>query len=222
MKNSFGFGNKVQGLIGSSLYLALCLFSSEAFAQQTQPKSNFSVQDQNTCMCMRRAGMGMSHDSEAMAEMGVIHQLMVNHDLISRTVTNLPDGVRTVTESDDPQIAKLIKEHVASMAGRVSAKDDPGMPMESPDLHSILRNGDKIQTKTETTDKGAVVIQTSTDAAVAAALQRHAAEVTDLVKGGMAAMHSATMKNRGDNTQSGMQCPMMGPERGGKTPPNQK
>ena len=69
--------------------------------------------------------MGMGHDmmgagsgSATTAEMGVIHELIVNHDRIRRTVTNLPDGIRTVTESDDPQISRILKEHVASMGRR--------------------------------------------------------------------------------------------------------
>ncbi len=40
----------------------------------------------------------MAHDSATMAQLGVIHDLFINHDSITRTVTNLPDGIRTVTE----------------------------------------------------------------------------------------------------------------------------
>jgi len=85
-------------------------------------------------------------------------------------VTNLPNGIRTVTESDDPQIAQLIKEHVASMAERVDARSDPGLPIESPALHAILRNGDKVQTTVETTANGSIVVQTSSDPETVAAL----------------------------------------------------
>ena len=47
-----------------------------------------------------------------MAQMGDIHELFVNHDRITRTVTNLPNGIRTVTESADPRIAQLFTDHV--------------------------------------------------------------------------------------------------------------
>ena len=83
--------------------------------------------------------MGMGHDPATMAQLGDIHALLINHDRIKRTVTNLPDGIRTVTESDDPQIAALIKNHVAEMGKRVKAGDDPGLPIESPALHAIFR-----------------------------------------------------------------------------------
>jgi len=138
-----------------------------------------------------------------MAEMGAIHELMVNHERINRTVTNLTDGIRAVTESDDPQIAKIIKDHVLSMDQHVSAGNDPGLPMESTALHSIFQNADKVHTSIQTTAKGVIVVQTSNDPQTVAALQKHASEVSDLVKGGMAAMHKAMMQN-------GMHGGMMG------------
>jgi hypothetical protein len=139
--------------------------------------------------------MGAGSNSAATGEMDVIHELIVNHDRISRTVTNLPDGIRTVTESDDPRIARFIKEHVASMGQRVSAGNDPGLPIESPALHAIFRNKDKISTTVETTDKGIIVVQTSNDHETVAALQQHASEVSDLVRGGMLAARTAMMRN---------------------------
>lgn len=150
--------------------------------------------------------MGMNNDATTMAQLGDIHALLVNHDRVKRTVTNLSDGIRTVTESDDPQVAALIKKHVAEMGQRVEAGDDPGLPIESPALHAIFRNKDKIKTTYETTEKGVIVVQTSTDPETVAALQTHAGEVTDLAKGGMAALHTAMLRNNG-----GMRGMMFGP-----------
>lgn len=141
--------------------------------------------------------MSMGHDSATMAQMAMIHELILNHDRITRTVTNLPDGIRTVTESDDPLIARRIKEHVASMNQRVAAGDDPGLPIESAAVHTLFRNKDKIRTRAETTAKGIVIVQTSSDSVTIAALQQHASEVNDLVRGGMVALHEAMMKNGG-------------------------
>lgn len=154
--------------------------------------------------------MGMAHDSATMAQLGVIHELFINHDRIARTVTNLPDGIRTVTESDDARIAQLIRDHVATMGQRVDTGDDPGLPIESQALRSIFKNYDKIQTKVETTEKGVVVVQTSTDRETVAALQQHASEVTDFVKDGMIAMRTAMMKNMGGMMFGGMHGGMMG------------
>jgi hypothetical protein len=161
-------------------------------------------------MGMGHGMMGARPNSATKTEMDAIHELIVNHDRISRTVTNLPDGIRTVTESDDPQIARIIKEHVASMGQRVSAGNDPGLPIESPALHAIFRNKDKIRTTIETTDKGVIVVQTSSDRETVAALQQHASEVTDLVRGGMSAVHTAMMRNGGMMHGGGMHEGMHG------------
>lgn len=170
---------------------------------------------------MGHAMMGMGHgmmragpNSATKAEMSIIHELIENHDRIRRSVTNLPDGIRTVTESDDPRIAQFIKEHVASMGQRVSAGNDPGLPIESPALHAIFRNKDKIKTTVETTDKGIIVVQTSSDQETVAVLQQHASEVSDLVRDGMQAMRTAMMRNGGMMHGAGMHERMHGMMRG--------
>ena len=175
---------------------------------------------------MNGMGPGMmmmqgGHDAGAMAQMLDIHELFANHDRMTRTVTNLADGIRTVTESNDPQVAKLITDHVASSRKQVDTGIDPGLPIESPALRAIYAHYDKIVTTVEATEKGVVVVQTSTDAQVVAALQQHAAEVTEFVNDGMAAMHKAMMKN-GGTMQRGMHGGTMQTAPQGKTTPNPK
>jgi riboflavin biosynthesis pyrimidine reductase len=142
-------------------------------------------------------GMGMMGGNATMDERRDLHDLFSNHEKIKRTVTNLPDGIRTVTESDDPQLAEVIKKHVAEMGQRVDEGRDPGLPIETPALHAIFDHKDKIKSAYEVTEKGIIVVQTSTDAAAVKALQDHAAEVTDLAKRGMVAAREAMMKNGG-------------------------
>jgi hypothetical protein len=137
----------------------------------------------------------MAHDPTTVRQLADIHQLFANYNRISRTVTNLPDGIRTLTESEDPHIADLIKTHVGEMTSRVENADDPGLPIESPALRSIFKDYSKVVTKIETTDKGVVVTQTSSDPSVVAELQQHASEVSDFVKQGMVALEAAMMSN---------------------------
>lgn len=165
-------------------------------------------------MGMGRGMMGMNHGSATAEERSNIHELVFNHDRIKRTVTNLPDGIRTVTESDDSRIAEVIKKHVAEMGKRVEEGRDPGLPVESPALHSIFRNKDKITSAYEVTGKGIVVVQTSTDASTVKALQDHAAEVSDLARRGMVAMHEAMMKNGDGMMGRGTHGAMAGPQHG--------
>ena len=158
---------------------------------------------------MGRGMMAGGRDSSTMTDMSAIHELAAMHDRIRRTVTNLPNGIRTVTESDDPRIAKLIKDHVASMGQRVRAGRMLNVPIESPAVHAIYANKDKITTTSEPSARGILVTQTSSDPKVIALLQEHAVEVSELVRGGMAAMHTAMMKNHG-MMGGGMHGPMGG------------
>ena len=138
---------------------------------------------------MMRGPLGMltRQDAGSATDMGLVMDLVHNNTNIKRTVTNLPDGIKTVTESDDPRVAQAIKAHVASMSGRL--QDGREFNIFSTTLPVIFDNADKIKSVIEMTDKGAVVIQTTADAKVAAALQAHASEVTELVQEGPTAFH---------------------------------
>ena len=85
-------------------------------------------------------------------------------------MTKLPDGIRTVTESDDPQVAQSIKAHVASMSQRL--QDGREFNIFSNTLPVLFANRDKIVSKVEPTDKGMAVTRTSADAKVVAATFR--------------------------------------------------
>lgn len=130
-------------------------------------------------------------DAGSAADMELVHDLLASNDKIKRTVTNLPDGIRTVTESDDPQTAQSIKAHVASMSARLN--DGREFNIFSDTLPVLFENKDRIKSTVQMTDKGTVVVRTSTDSKVVAALQGHAGEVTELVKDGMVAMQRGMM-----------------------------
>lgn len=134
---------------------------------------------------MGRGMMGAGHDTGIMTG---VHELFIGHDQLTRTVTTLPDGIRTVTESSDARLAQLIKDHVKISNAQVVKGVDPGLPMESDALRTIFAHHADIRTTIETTAKGVVVTQTSSNAEAVAALQQHATEVSAFVKDGMAAM----------------------------------
>jgi hypothetical protein len=144
----------------------------------------------------------MGHDQASSADMGLVHELIMNHDQIRRTVDNLPNGIRTVTESDDPQMAQAIKAHVTSMTGWL--QEGREFNMFSSTLPVLFQNRSRIQTQVKTIGKGFIVTQTSPDATVVAALQGHAKEVTDLVREGMVALMRSAMASRGMSPGEGM------------------
>jgi hypothetical protein len=153
-------------------------------------------------MGMMGPGMGgpmagrMQHGDASFADdMRLVHAMLFDHDKIKRTVANLPDGIRTVTESDDPGVARAIKDHVASMEKRLNERRI--FNLFSPTLPVLFENKDKIKTVVETTEKGSIVTQTSGDAKVIAALQAHAVEVSELARDGMAAMMRSARASMG-------------------------
>jgi hypothetical protein len=199
---------RLAGIAALTIALGVGVYAFTAHSQGRPGFGPFGMHGPG--MMMGPGMMGMAHDQATMGQLQVIHTMLVNHDRITRTVTNLPNGIRTITESDDPTLAALIKKHVADMGKRVGAGDDPGLPIESDNLHAIFRDKDKIHTTYETTAKGIVVVQISDDPKTVAALQAHASEVTDLVNGGMNALRTAMMKNHGGMMGGGMMHgPMM-------------
>jgi len=132
--------------------------------------------------------MGPMHQGDAafQADMGLVHDMLQGHDSIKRSVTNLPDGIRTVTESDDPKVAQSLIAHVASMEQR--KKDGKEFNLFSPTVPVLFENRAKIRTAVVTTPKGVVVTQTAAEPKLVAALQAHAGEVSELARDGMAAM----------------------------------
>jgi hypothetical protein len=143
----------------------------------------------------------MQHADPAFADdMHLVRDLVHEHERIKRTVTNLPDGIRTVTESDDPQTAQALKAHVASMAKRL----DEGREFNlfSPTIPVLFQNRDKIKTVVETTERGVAVTQRSGDPAVVTALQAHAEEVSELVRDGPRAMMRGAMAAMGRTAPS--------------------
>jgi len=130
---------------------------------------------------------GAAHgDASFHDDMQLVHAMLFDHEKIKRSVTNLPDGIRTVTGSDDPGVARSINAHVARMEKRLN--EGRLFNLFSPTLPVLFENKDKIKTVVEMTEKGSTVTQTSADPKVVAALQAHAIEVSELARDGMAAM----------------------------------
>ncbi|MDF1854683.1 hypothetical protein [Pseudooceanicola sp.] len=117
---------------------------------------------------------------------------------ITREVTNLPDGIRTITYSADEALMNTVVTHVVGMIDRVDEGRDPQIFIQSPTLDILFERRDRITTEIDVTDLGIVVVQTSDDPDVVAALQKHAGEVSDMANRGMAAVHDMMMARPGN------------------------
>ena len=132
------------------------------------------------------------------AESSELAVMFRNFDTITREVTNLPNGIRTITNSSDEDVMAALVSHVIGMIDRVEHGDDPKIMIQSPTLDVFFSRGEAITTEIDVTDEGIIVIQTSDDPDLVEALQVHAAEVTDMADRGMHAVHEMMMKRAGN------------------------
>lgn len=126
-------------------------------------------------------------------EVAELRAMFENHTEITRTVENLSNGIRTVTETENPDLRDAMTSHIMSMTMRLDQKRDPQIPIQSPTLDVLFEKSEFITTKFNYTPTGVEIVQTSDDAEVVAALQKHAAEVSDLAARGMEAAHETMM-----------------------------
>ncbi|MCA9015922.1 MAG: hypothetical protein KDA77_11375, partial [Planctomycetaceae bacterium] len=123
-------------------------------------------------------GQGQAHDRD--------HQdfrfLLTNHQKIKRTVQELPNGVKTLTESNDPQVAAKIQEHVYWMKERIEKKQP--IRMRDPLFAELFKHADQIKMAYEKTANGVRVTETSDNPYVAQLIKAHAKTVSGFVERG--------------------------------------
>jgi hypothetical protein len=122
-------------------------------------------------------------------EVDDLKTIFKNHKQITRTVENISNGITTTTETTDDKLRDALVSHAVAMVARLEEKRDPKIIIQSPTLDKLFAESDAIQTNITMTELGIVVTQTSTNPIVVKALQTHAAEVSDMARRGMEAVH---------------------------------
>ncbi len=118
------------------------------------------------------------------------HALVFNHTAVSRSVTLLPNGVRTTTTTTDAALLPILRKHPRQMGdlyregGMVRGWD--------PVFRELAYVADKTSMTVKDIEGGVEVLLTSEDAEVVRLIQAHANKVTDMAKRGVPAMHEAT------------------------------
>ncbi|WP_240686447.1 hypothetical protein [Aliiroseovarius marinus] len=145
---------------------------------------------------MRMPGLrGENATPEESQELAILFR---NFRTLERVVENLPDGIRTVTRSTNPEVMEVLVSHVVGMVDRVERQDDPKIIIQSPTLDIFFDRAETISNTIEVTDEGIVVTQTSDDPDVVNALQLHAQEVSAMASQGMHAVHMMMMQRAGN------------------------
>lgn len=127
---------------------------------------------------------GPNQDERHAADHEVFQFLLTHHDKITRKVTELPNGVETLTESQDAEVAAKIKEHVKWMEYRVENTNP--IRMRDPLFAEIFKHTEKIKMVHENTQQGVRVTETSDDPYVAKLIKAHAKVVSGFVDRGFA------------------------------------
>jgi hypothetical protein len=116
--------------------------------------------------------------------------LLYHHGKIRRTVTALPDGLAAVTESDDPAVATLIKDHALAMQVRMTE----GLAIRTwdPVFKELFERHDKVKLAVMLTEKGVSITETTADPETLKLLRAHSAGITDMVREGSRASQRET------------------------------
>lgn len=130
----------------------------------------------------RGGGRGQWDDSRFNEDRKWFHFLVDNRARIRRTIEQLPNGVETVTESDDPEVAAGIQTHVAAMHARL--KEGLGIHLRDPLFREVFHHADKIHMKITDIETGVRVTETSDDPYVASLIQAHANVVSKFIENG--------------------------------------
>ena len=120
------------------------------------------------------------------ADMSLYLDMFHRHTEITRTVEEIPGGVRTTTQSDAPDLAAKLHAHVSSMYSHVDHGSEVMCMSQS--LPTLFRNAGGYRRQLTLTPTGVIAEETADDPALAQAVRAHAQEVTGFVRDGMPPM----------------------------------
>ncbi|CAN5857204.1 hypothetical protein BH23GEM7_BH23GEM7_25020 [soil metagenome] len=148
----------------------------------------------------------MSHEGmmgpQMMQQMRVIRRLLVNHEKIERQVEDIPGGVRTITRSDDPEVAELIRTHVRQMKERF--EQDMPIRMMDPVFRELFEHRERAHLEYEEIPGGVRVTHTSEDPQVVLLIRQHAHRfVSEAAEQGMRRAMQPTPLPEGYHRDSG-------------------
>lgn len=130
-------------------------------------------------------GEGKGGHGKGMADHENIHFLLDRHAEIVRHVEEIDNGVETVTTSENPEVTKVIRQHVREMQQRVESGQ--GMRWWDPVYAELFRHYDKIAMEVDEIPGGMLVRETSEDDDVVLLIRQHAIRgVSEFVKDGRA------------------------------------
>ncbi len=133
--------------------------------------------------------------------MGVMHKAMTlvhNNGTITRTIEEIPGGVRTVTTTNDPALLATLREHPREM---MELHEQGGSVRHwDPLFAELARHHEKIKMEFKDIENGIEAVSTSDDPDVVKLIRAHAYKVSEFVERGPAAVHETTPLPEGYGT----------------------
>ncbi|MEK9896686.1 MAG: hypothetical protein VW518_09740 [Burkholderiaceae bacterium] len=189
----FSLSKKILFTLFVLLFTSICSLSAEEMGHKKHKHGHGHSEHDEVNM------PGLQGIDTTETEVNDLKTIFKNHKEIKRTVTNLDNGIKTETYSDNEEIRAAIVNHVTLMVTRIQENRNPKVMIQSPTLDKLFNNFDKIETSIELTDTGIAVIQTSENPKVVNLLQTHASEINDMVEKGMRAIHERMMSSKKTN-----------------------
>src|SRR6201997_2176986 len=125
------------------------------------------------------------------ADMSLYMDMFSRHTEITRTVEEIPGGVRTTTQSASPDLAAQLKAHVSSMYSHIEQGAE--VMCMSGSLPTLFRRSDGYRRQLTITPTGVIAEETADDPDLVQTIRAHAREVTGFVNEGMPAMMQGMM-----------------------------
>ncbi len=118
-------------------------------------------------------------------------EMFARHNEISRTVEEIPGGVRTTSESNSEDLAAQLQAHVSSMYSHIGQGAE--VMCMSQTLPTLFRSAGAYRRQLTFTPKGVIAEETADDPHITEVIRAHAREVTGFVEQGMPAMMQQMM-----------------------------
>jgi hypothetical protein len=125
------------------------------------------------------------------ADMTLYMDMFNRHTEITRTVEEIPGGIRTTTESNAPDLVAQLQAHVSSMYSHLD--QDAEVMCMSGSLPTLFRHANGYRRELTFLATGVIAEETADDPALTQAIRAHALEVTGFVRDGMPSMMRAMM-----------------------------
>lgn len=118
-------------------------------------------------------------------DQAIFHILLERHRELHREVENLPNGIRSVTTSQTPDLAALLREHAHAMHRRL--QEGFGLRFWDAAFAQIFAQADAVRMQINDLPDGVETLETSDDPNVVKLIQAHGQVVNAFVNEGFTA-----------------------------------